>query len=100
MDTAVSRARRPCRPMRPRPGPPSGAERAGKNIEAPENAGDGGKESPALALTQITPAEDKAVLPGILDHFAIGIMLVDERARVLHANSAARALLGEKIRLG
>jgi PAS domain-containing protein len=48
---------------------------------------------------QITPAEDKAVLPGILDHFAVGILLVDERARVLHANSAARALLGEEVRL-
>lgn len=39
------------------------------------------------------------MLLGILDHFAIGILLVDERANVLHANSAARALLGKEIRL-
>jgi hypothetical protein len=39
------------------------------------------------------------VLLGILDHFAIGILLVDERANVLHANSAPRALLGKELRL-
>jgi DNA-binding CsgD family transcriptional regulator len=39
------------------------------------------------------------VLLGILDHFAIGILLVDERANVLHANSAARALLGQELQL-
>lgn len=39
------------------------------------------------------------MLLGILDHFAIGILLVDERGKVLHANSAARALLDDGSRL-
>ena len=39
------------------------------------------------------------MLLGVLDHFAIGVLIVDDRANVLHANNAARALLGEPIRL-
>ena len=65
----------------------------------PERAGDGDNSVPALTQTQITPAEDKAVLLGILAHFAVGILLVDQRGSVLHANSAARALLNEQMGL-
>ena len=39
------------------------------------------------------------MLLGILDHFAIGILLVNERGSVLHANSAARALLAKELQL-
>jgi DNA-binding CsgD family transcriptional regulator len=39
------------------------------------------------------------VLLGILDHFAIGVLLVDQRGSVLHANTAARALLDGGLRL-
>ena len=39
------------------------------------------------------------MLFGILDHFAIGILLVDQRGKLLHANRAARTLLDSGLRL-